>query len=340
MPASVTAKTDVLLFGVVFFLLITAAPVRTQSTPEVPQASTPSSPTQAPAQNPEAPQTSPEPQPEVQAPKPTKRVPSADARREAWKLLEDAASGEKTEQRAAAIRALGLLPGDSRAGTLAEKALKDEKAEVRSAAAFALGELQSRRSVPALRAALEDPEPSVALAAAQALAEFKDQRAYDVYYEVLTGERKTGKGLISSQKSLLKDPKKLATLGLTQGVGFIPFGGFGVEAFKMLTKDDVSPVRASSARMLASDPDPASIKALEDATSDKSWLVRIAALEALAKRNNPVALDTVELSMYDDKDVVQYTAAASFLRLLAAKEKRPVPKRTMRSRPTNKISPR
>ena len=100
----------------------------------------------------------------------------------------------------------------------------------------------------------------------------------------------------------------------------------------MLTKDDVSPVRASSARMLALDPDPASIKALENATSDKSWLVRTAALEALAKREDPTALDTVELSMYDDKDVVQYTAAAAFLRLSEAKEKQSAAKRKVRTR--------
>ena len=215
---------------------------------------------------------------------------------------------------------------------MAAKALKDEKAEVRTSAALALGEMRAKSSIPALKAALDDPEPSVALAAGQALSQLKDPAAYDIYYEILTGERKTGKGLLASQESILKDPKKLATLGLAQGVGFIPFGGFGWEAFKMLTKDDVSPVRASSARMLALDPDPASIKALENATSDKSWLVRTAALEALAKREDPTALDTVELSMYDDKDVVQYTAAAAFLRLSEAKEKQSAAKRKVRTR--------
>jgi HEAT repeat protein len=83
--------------------------------------------------------------------------------------------------------------------------------------------------------------------------------------------------------------------------------------------------------MLASDPDPASVKALESATSDKSWLVRTAALEALAKRNDPVALDAVELSMYDDKDVVQYTAAAAFLQLSNAKQRRAAAKNQRRS---------
>jgi hypothetical protein len=42
-------------------------------------------------------------------------------------------------------------------------------------------------------------------------------------------------------------------------------------------------------------------------------------LEALAKRGDPSALDTVELYILDEKDAVRYTAAAT-LRLLAIKE--------------------
>lgn len=329
MPAFVSLREKAL--GYVLVIAVSAFPLLAQNAAQTDSDQNPSSPSQPATQNGAPSETSGETTPKTQEQKSVKRPPSANAKQEAWTILQTAASGDKTEQRAAAIRALGLIAGNQRAISLAAKALKDEKAEVRTSAALALGEMQAKRSVPALKAALDDPEPSVALAAGQALSQLKDPAAYDIYYEVLTGERKTGKGLIASQESILKDPKKLATLGLAQGVGFIPFGGFGWEAFKMLTKDDVSPVRASSARMLALDPDPASIKALEDATSDKSWLVRTAALEALAKRGDPSALDTVELSMYDDKDVVQYTAAAAFLRLSDAKEKPGVGKRKVRS---------
>jgi HEAT repeat protein len=320
MPASESLSRNILVAVCAICTLVCSA--WAQSTPPAVQETNPGTTTQAPSQNSEPGQTTPEPAPETKEQTPTKRARSADAKQEAWKILDDAASGDKTEQRAAAIRAIGLLPKNVRAMTMAEKALKDAKTEVRTAAALALGEMRARQSIPVLKAALDDPEPSVALAAGQALSQFHDPDAYSIFYEVLTGERKTGKGLIASQESILKDPKKLAALGLAQGVGFIPFGGFGWEAFKMLSKDDVSPVRASSARMLASDSDPASIKALENATSDKSWLVRTAALEALAKRDDPRAMDTVELSMYDDKDVVEYTAAAAFLRLSAVKEGR------------------
>ena len=46
---------------------------------------------------------------------------------------------------------------------------------------------------------LSDPEPSVVLAAASALMQFKDPAAYAVYYEFLTGERKTNKGMVAEQ---------------------------------------------------------------------------------------------------------------------------------------------
>jgi hypothetical protein len=65
----------------------------------------------------------------------------------------------------------------------------------------------------------------------------------------------------------------------------------------------------AAAKVLAKDPDPAATKALADAAGDKSWPVRAAALEALAKRGDPSVLDTVQLHLSDGKDTVKYTAA-------------------------------
>jgi HEAT repeat protein len=89
---------------------------------------------------------------------------------------------------------------------------------------------------------------------------------------------------------------------------------------KAIRKNDSYPVRASAAKVLATDPDPATTKALVDAAGDKSWPVRAAALEALARREDPSTLDTVELYLLDEKDVVRYTAAAATLRLIDIKE--------------------
>jgi len=249
--------------------------------------------------------------------------PPLTPKEEAWQMLDTACAGDKTTNRATAIRILGLMPNDTKARKLAERALSDDKPEVRSAAAVALGDMKSRTSIPKLRAALDDKDPSVALAAAHSVELMHDDSAYEVYYEVLTGQRKAGKGLIASQTSILNDPKKMAQFGFEEGIGFIPFAGIGWRAIKAISKDDSSPVRAAAAKVLAKDPDPATTKALADAAGDKSWLVRAAALEALAKRGDASVLDTVELYMSDEKDVVKYTAAAAVLRLMAIKESAP-----------------
>ncbi len=239
---------------------------------------------------------------------------------EAWQTLETACDGNKVAERASATQILGLLRNDTRARKLAEKGLVDPKPQVRSAAAAALGEMLARKSIPKLRKALDDKDPAVALAAAHALNLMHDNSSYQIYYEVLTRQRKGGRGLIASQMSTLSDPKKMAQLGFEEGIGFVPFAGIGWRAIKEIRKDDSSPVRAASARVLAEDPDPATTKVLAGEAGDKSWIVRTAVLEALAKRGDPSALDAVKLYIGDEKDVVRYTAAAATLRLLAIKE--------------------
>jgi HEAT repeat protein len=229
---------------------------------------------------------------------------------------------KSTEKRAIAVHVLALLPGDARALQLAQKAATDDKPEVRVAAAIALGQLHGKGSVAILQKLLSDAEPSVVLAAASALMPSKDPAAYAVYYEFLTGERKTNKGLVKEQMKILRDPKKMAEVGVEQGVGFIPFAGMGLSAFQALHTDDVSPIRAAAAKMLANDPDPDSGKALVEESADKSWLVRTATLEAIAKRGDPKLLDGIAPAMKDDNTSVRCTAAAAVIRLstLASKK--------------------
>jgi HEAT repeat protein len=165
-------------------------------------------------------------------------------------------------------------------------------------------------------AALEDKEPAVVLAAAQSLVRLKNDRGYDVYYEVLTGERAGGKGAVATEFDTLKNPKKLAELGFEEGVGFVPFGGMGLETFRVLHGNSNSAVRAAAARMLTHDPEPEAGTALTDAVSDKTWQVRVAAIYAIAERGDPRLLAPVETAMQDDKAEVKYSAAAAVLRLL------------------------
>lgn len=234
---------------------------------------------------------------------------------QAWAILQANLDENSLEKHVQAVRVLALLPGNSRAIEAARKAASDEKPEVRAAAASTLGQLHGKSSVALLHKLLDDKEPSVALAAASALIAFKDPLAYETYYEFLTGIRKTGKGLIAGQVKTLHDPKKMAEIGLEEGIGFLPYAGIGLSAFKTLHTDDVSPVRAAAAKMIANDPDTESGQALVTASTDKSWLVKAAALEAIAKRGDPHLLDRIVPAMMDDNTSVRCTAAAAVIRL-------------------------
>jgi len=125
----------------------------------------------------------------------------------------------------------------------------------------------------------------------------------------------SSKGVVAEQIKTLKDKKKMAEIGVEQGVGFIPYAGIGLSAFKTLHADDTSPVRAAAAKMLVDDPDPETGQALVQASSDKSWVVKTAALEALAKRGDPLYLDGVTSAMADDNTSVRCTAAAAVIHL-------------------------
>ncbi len=277
----------------------------------------------APLPNDQTPESTTAPAPEASA-KPTHTLSLRDR---AWEILHAGLAFEGTEKRVKAITALGLMKGNSEAEKLATDALKDSKGDVRAAAATALGTMQARRAKPALEAALDDNEPAVVLAAANSLLLLKDTNfAYDVYYGVLTGTMRTNNGVvkeqIKEQMKILHDKKKIAELGLEQGVGFIPYGGLGYGVVKTLVKNDNSPVRAAAAKKLAHDPDPVTAKALVDATQDKNWLVRVAALEAIAERGDRSLISKVAPSLDDDKDDVRYTGAACIARLSAMPAKR------------------
>jgi HEAT repeat protein len=257
-----------------------------------------------------------------------------DPRATAWEILEAGSKAEKTSDRATAIRVLGLRIKNSHAENVAQAALKDAKPEIRAAGATALGEMQAQSSIPKLREALVDEDMSVALAATHALDLMHDPSAFQLYYDILTGERKTSKTLIVEQTKTLKDPKKLAMMGFEEGIGFVPFVGIGWEAYRRIraNKSDSAPVRTAAAKVLARDPDPASARALADATKDnKDWIVRAAALEAIAQRGDPSLLQTVELAMSDEEPAVKYTAAATVLHLIV----RETPKAPRRKRAAN-----
>ncbi|HUK43292.1 MAG TPA: HEAT repeat domain-containing protein [Candidatus Bathyarchaeia archaeon] len=238
------------------------------------------------------------------------------AREEAWTVLKQGLNESNIEKRTKAVGDLGLLPDDHEALDAALTALKDPKPEVRTAAAQALGEMSAKSAIPQLTEALKDDDPSVILAAGRALVTLGDDSGYDVFYAVLTGQEKAGSSLLGGTKKMLDDPRKLAALGFQTGLGFVPFGGVGVSAYKFFTKDDTSPVLAAAALTLAKDPDPKSGDALANAALEqKKWLVRAAAFSAIAKRGETSLMKTAVLGLQDAQDEVQYAAAAAVIHL-------------------------
>jgi HEAT repeat protein len=246
----------------------------------------------------------------------TTTTPPPPLRERAWSLLRDGLADKSFEKRAKAVHALGLLSKDAEAAKAAREALKDQKGEVRAAAADALGSMHAVHAVPDLEAALDDEEPQVVLAAANSLLQLKNtSSAYRVYYSVLTGERRTDDGFVKENLKMLQDRKKLIQMGVEQGIGFIPFAGFGYDAYKTVAKSDGSPVRAAAAKKLAHDPSPTTSRALLRATHDKNWIVRAAALEAISERGDKSLTDKLFLSLDDEKDDVRFIAAACIAHL-------------------------
>jgi len=233
-------------------------------------------------------------------------------------MLMTAAFSPRASQRTNGIRALGLLRDNSQARQLAENALSDPNMDVRRAAATALGQMRAKESIPKLQEALSDKKVPVVMAAAQSLRELKDEKsAYAVYYDLLVGERKADDGVVAQQLATLRNPKLLAEIGFSEGIGFVPFAGIGWDAWRTVHKKDPNPVRAVAATLLAQDPDPASGRALVKATNDKDWMVRAAAVEAIAQRGDASLLPKVEAKFSDKNAKVRYSAAAAVIRLSA-----------------------
>jgi HEAT repeat protein len=243
------------------------------------------------------------------------RPPSASPLREqAWTMLKEGVADKSPARRAKAVHSLALIK-DREAEEMAEAALSDTDKDVRSEAATSLGRMNAAAARPKLRACLEDKEIQVILACANSLYLLKDPKAYEVYYALLTEERKSSKGLLQSQLNTLRDRKQLEKLAFETGMGFVPYGGVGWQTIRAITHDDASPVRALAAERLATDRDPKSAKALTDYLSDKKTRVREGVVEAIAKRGDPALLKDVVDLLEDENESVRYDAAATVIYL-------------------------
>jgi HEAT repeat protein len=248
--------------------------------------------------------------------------PKAPPVERAWSILRDNIADKDPTKRAKAVHSLGLLPRIPVAQGMAEKALADTNKDVRAEAAGALGRMRAASSRPKLRLALQDKEVKVVVASANALYDLKDPAAYDIYYALLTGQRKGSSGLLQSQLDTLRNRKQLEKLVFETGIGFVPFGGMGYEAWKTITKDDASPIRVLAAVRLAKDPDVKSADALIEYCTDKKWQVRVAVVNAIAERGDRALLDPVIALLEDDNESVRDDAAATVVRLSSSYARR------------------
>ncbi len=229
----------------------------------------------------------------------------------AWNILKTGTGDPNGGKRQQAVSALGIVTGSPRAAAMAEHALQDSQSSVRKAAVLALGGIGSRASIPKIKAILPSSAAETVVAIAAVLKQFNDPEGYDIYYEILTGKRKSGGGILSG----LEDKKTLEKMGIGEAIGFIPFGGIGWGAYEYFQHLGSSGVNAAAAAALASDPDPSARAALIHASFGGKEIVQLAALQALAQRGDPSVVKNIEPAMYSGTPLISYTAAAAVAHL-------------------------
>lgn len=237
----------------------------------------------------------------------------------AWSVLNDAITNKVADQRSEGIQALGSIEGNRKADELAEKALQDPDADVRASGATTIGQMKDLRARPLLHKALQDDDVRVVLAAANSLYIFKDPAAYEVYYAVVTGQRKPGPSFIKGQLETLKNRKDLEKLAFETGIGFVPYAGIGWGVWQRLSSDHGSSIRAAAVEKLATDHDAKSTEALIQVSDDNDWRVRAAVANAIGRRGDPKLLGTVSSMLLDSNQSVRLQAAAAVVNLTGRK---------------------
>ncbi|MBS0461631.1 MAG: HEAT repeat domain-containing protein [Proteobacteria bacterium] len=239
-------------------------------------------------------------------------------------ILDQALTARNPDIRKAAVRALGLIgphePYESRLMVM----LRDPDVQVREAAIASLIDLRDPATLPALRRAYDDPVPEVSFAAAKALHALGDATGRDALIGVLQGGDDAASGYVSRNARTIArfyyTPKATIPFLVARAIGMAHVAGLGagIAAMEGILSDQNVPGRASAALLLEGDRDPRVLPALKSALGDKNPQVRMAAVHALALRDDP-ALEADLIPLLDDKKGgkggVDVLAAAACLRM-------------------------
>ncbi len=240
----------------------------------------------------------------------------------AWDVLKVGLTDTNPLNRRQAVTATGSIGLDPEAIRLVEAAMKsDSDLLIRATAAAELGEMQSRQSIPALRAALDDPSGEVGFAAAKSLWDMGDKTGRGFIEDVIAGQQVATdggvKGALHRADRLRYDPKQMAIIGAKSASGALlgPFN-IGVLAAEQVFKGGATAARMQALNLLAQDCDTQTFKLLEAAsTDDKTWAEKATAAKALGRCGNPDAIPKLEENLSNSNAAVKYMAAAAIIRL-------------------------
>jgi HEAT repeat protein len=238
-------------------------------------------------------------------------------------LLDNSLKDKNPDVRKHAVQSLGLVSPTEPYVSQLEAMLEDKDVQVRVATIASLVDLNSDRTVPALRRALDSDVPEVSFAAAKALWTLNEASGREALVAVLSGDSKTSSGFITKQKRdalrMFHTPQTLFLFALKQGAAFAPVPGLGagISSVQGILSDPGVSGRAATALLLSVDKSPEILRALEDALADSDWSVRAAAVHAIAVRNDPALQADLVPLLDDKKEAVRVRAAAGYLRLEA-----------------------
>jgi hypothetical protein len=112
-------------------------------------------------------------------------------------------------------------------------------------------------------------------------------------------------------------------MGVESAIGFLPGGGEITGAYEYFRRNDSEHSHRDviAVTALARDPDPRAKQALIQAAFGGKQAVQVAALRALATRDDSAVVNEIEPAMYSGKPVIRYTAAAAIVHLLDVRKR-------------------